>query len=91
MFWVYKDPTGETVFSANQTSVPPTTKISMGTVDANNDSNDIVDNVILNDKQKITLLVQKLKKMERQLEKVIVLSFYSVKFISYIGCETQPK
>ena len=87
MFWVYKDPTGETVFSANQTSVPPTTKISMGTVDAKNDSNDIVDNVLLNDKQKITLLVQKLKEME----KVIVLSFYSVKFISYIGCETQPK
>ena len=87
MFWVYKDPTGETVFSVNQTSLPPTTKISMGTVDAKNDSNDIVDNVLLNDKQKITLLVQKLKEME----KVIVLSFYSVKFISYIGCETQPK
>ena len=87
MFWVYKDPTEETVFSANQTSVLPTTKISMGTVDAKNDSNDIVDNVLLNDKQKITLLVQKLKEME----KVIVLSFYSVKFISYIGCETQPK
>ena len=87
MFWVYKDPTGETVFSPNQTSVPSTTKISMGTVDAKNDSIDIVDNVLLNDKQKITLLVQKLKEME----KVIVLSFYSVKFISYIGCETQPK
>ena len=75
MFWVYKDPTGESAFSANQTSVLPTTKISMGKVDAKNDSNDIVDNVLLNDKQKITLLVQQLKEMEKQLEKVIISSF----------------
>ena len=91
MFWVYKDPTGETVFSTNQTSVLPTSKISMGTIDLKNDCNDIVDNVLLNDKQKITLLMQRLKEMEQQLEKVNILSFYSVKFISYIGCETQPK
>ena len=91
MFWVYKDPTGEIVFLANQTSVLPTTKISMGTGAVKTDSNDIVDNVFLNDKQKITLLVQRLKEMEQQLEKVIILVFYSVTFIVYIGCETQPK
>ena len=91
MFWVYKDPTGEGVFSTKQTSVLPATKINMSTIDAKNDSNDIVDNVHLNDKQKITLLVQRLKEMEQHLEKVVILSFYSVKFISYIGCETQPK
>ena len=69
MFWVYKDPTGETVFLANETSVLPTTKISMGTGTVKKDSNDIVDNVFLNDKQKITLLVQRLKEMENNWKK----------------------
>ena len=72
MFWVYKDPNGENIFSNGQTA-QSATRLSMGAdniLDDKNCSNDIVNNVFLSDKQKVTMLAQRLKEMEQKLEKV---------------------
>lgn len=70
MFWLYKDPNGEKIFTNGQ---PATTRLSLAAdniLDDKNCANDIVNDVFLSDKQKVIKLAQRLKEVEQKLEKV---------------------